>query len=205
MSNKPVWMLDVDGVINIDQMAWGGLVIRRTAYSNSTPHAFKFSADLVNRIREIIHSQKVEVRWLTTWAEEANQLERMFGWPVLTRALPDEDCTADQQGIAKIREVLKVINEEKRPLIWTDDQWAYPENLEGQGVPPRSGGLHEQIEAAYANDPGRLLIAPKSRIGLLPGHLDMIELWLIEQQEIAVTRLIRQQVSDEKAKARKGK
>lgn len=187
----PVWLLDVDGVINVDKVPWPGRHVKRTAYSNYEAFKFLFSADLVNRIGILIRAHEVEVRWATTWAEDCQQLESMFGWPSLRPVLLPEECNRNASGPPKCMAANHVLLEEERPLIWTDDEWAYPQNLGSMEI--SKGDPHE---AAYSWERDSLLISPRGQVGLLPGHMDMIEGWLNSVREADIARRVKAQLKE---------
>lgn len=69
-SPPPVWLLDVDGVLNASKPGWGGPP-RKTNVAGLT---IRWAPPLVARIRTLHASGVVEVRWSTTWCGYPDQL-----------------------------------------------------------------------------------------------------------------------------------
>ena len=157
MTAPPVWLLDVDGVINANRAGWGGPPTSRSIVAFDSSWRMRFSPDLIAAIRDL--SAVVEIRWATTWAGHIPDLSRVFALPELPPAFPMPEGHPTQATIAplKLAAALAVV-ESGRRLIWTDDD-AIPED----------GPDRERLDAA-----GALLIAPKPSRGLRPEHLDTI-------------------------------
>ncbi|HYN94711.1 MAG TPA: hypothetical protein VES42_12755 [Pilimelia sp.] len=156
MIDRPVWLLDVDGVINVRRPGWGA-ARDGTAHSAGVTYRLRWAPALIERICAV-HRAGVDIRWCTTWCADADQLERLFGLPRLDRAWSVElgRAAAAAAKLAAARQVLAG----GRRLIWTDDA----------EVPTR-GAVHDELTGA-----GRaLLIAPSRRRGLRPEHLAAIE------------------------------
>lgn len=165
-AGPPVWLLDVDGVINaMKKPRWGGPPRQATAYCGSEAWRMRFAPELIRRIRELHLSGAVELRWCTTWCPQAGQLEKIFYLPQLARSLADKDCggsTRYPAMNAKLAAALAVVREEKRDLIWTDDD----------AIPGTGTGLDTLLAH------GALLISPDDRYGLLPADMDLITGWV---------------------------
>jgi hypothetical protein len=163
MNLTPVWLLDVDGVLNVPRPGWGAAPHRARAYSDGIEYAMRWSPRLLDRIRSMHQSGRVEIRWCTTWCPAAHELERIFRLPALPRALDVDPVPTGSAGddlkLAVAREVLAT----GRRLVWTDDT-----------AVPDVGPLHDELA-----DGGRaLLIRPTPRVGLQPKHLDAVEAFL---------------------------
>ena len=156
---RPVWLLDVDGVINVDRPGWGAPPRRGRAYSDGEEFSIRWAPSLIKRKLRALHdSGRVDVRWCTTWCADADQLERLFSLPRLGRAWLDP-ISSSAASVAKLAAARHVLHDGGR-LIWTDD-----------AVVPTSGPIHEELTASAR----ALLIAPSPRTGLQPEHLDQIE------------------------------
>jgi hypothetical protein len=164
----PVWLLDVDGVLNVPKPGWSAPPRRSTAYAEGVAWGMRWAPKLVTRIRELHGAGVVEVRWCTTWCPWADQLERMMGLPALQRSLPDDVARGPSlpRAGAKLAVAFAVLNEEGRRLVWTDDD----------AIPVQGRDDRRALEA----DGRALLIAPPYARGLQPAHLDEIERWLGE-------------------------
>jgi len=158
---RPVWLLDVDGVVNLFATAadaWPDV-------QRFTANGFKitWSPTMLGRIRQVHDSGLAEVRWLTTWGDLANQhLATPFGLPQLTVAgtQPFRDSLTRWW---KLPHAQAVYDTGVR-VVWTDDDIACAFG---------ASAWLEQI------GPDRMTaISPLH--GLLPEHLDTIERWLME-------------------------
>ncbi|RSM55680.1 hypothetical protein DMB66_35850 [Actinoplanes sp. ATCC 53533] len=159
---KPVWLLDVDGVVNTTRPGWGGAPRKALVWSgaDNTSYVLRWSPLLVDRIRSLHTRGKVEVRWCTTWCPEAHRLERLWRLPELARALAADPMPRGAEcWPLKLAAAWSVLAEGRR-LIWTDDE----------ALPP-PGPERDELTAA-----GRaLLIAPRAARGLQAADLDLIE------------------------------
>jgi hypothetical protein len=156
VSDAPVWLLDVDGVLNADYPAWDEEPARDVATANGWEYPMTWSPSLVERIKGLHDSGLVEVRWSTTWVSHADELERVFGLD-LKLAFP-----ADEYSISRAKQgaALRVVDHERRALIWTDDD-----------VVPLVGTLRDYLDD---HEVPTLLIKPSFSEGLTPTHIDQI-------------------------------
>ncbi|MCX5066744.1 hypothetical protein OOJ91_12895 [Micromonospora lupini] len=159
-SLPPVWLLDVDGVVNAREPGWSAAAREGTAYYSGVDYILRWAPALIERIEALHLAGTVEVRWCSTWCAYVDQLERLWSLPELGRAFT-EDINGYAAILAKIAAARRVIAEGRR-LVWTDDDV----------VPmPNDGPLHGELTA----DGRALLIRPDHRVGLQPEHLDAIE------------------------------
>lgn len=156
----PIWLLDVDGVINASRAGWGSPPNRRHAISQGRQYALKYSAELVKAIRTVHNEGLAEVRWCTTWCPDADQLERLWGFPPLIRMWDEYPSSGyvDDLKRSAARDVLA----QGRRLIWTDD--------EVTPLPDSS----PQLYAELTNIGRALLIRPNSGRGLRPNDITEI-------------------------------
>lgn len=163
----PVWLLDVDGVINANRPEWGAAPRQATAYTPSGSWKLRWAPALVAQIRAWHREGRVEVRWATTWCPDAGQLEHLWGLPPLHRCLSDDEA-ADRQlaSAAKLRAALAVVELEGRPLIWTDDD----------AIPTEGPELDRLRDAPQLT----LLLAPQQNRGLSRQHVEDIASFLDE-------------------------
>lgn len=164
----PVWLLDVDGVLNAisrkgDQRVWPDWETG-VAHGGGADWPILWSPAVALFVREVAMSGAAEVRWHTTWQHEAVAIERLLGLPQLEVAAAPEylDRSFTARAIReekppwwKLPAAERVLLEEKRPLIWTDDDI--------------SGQLRNYVRA------GATLISPNEHIGLSPANLRTIE------------------------------
>jgi Swiss Army Knife RNA repair-like protein len=155
----PVWMLDIDGVINANKPGWGEAPRRRIIGG----FIIRWAPKLIVRMKELQAAHQVEIRWSTTWCGSPWEL----GMLAMTVGLECAPAFAERPphktwGDMKAEAALDVLASGRR-LVWTDDdevggaRWLFPQFEE-------------------AEEDGRaLLIAPRSNRGLQPDHLDAIE------------------------------
>ncbi|OKI63421.1 hypothetical protein [Micromonospora sp. CB01531] len=156
--SRPVWLLDVDGVVNVARPGWGAATRSGSAYSGATAYRMRWAPALIERIRLLHRIGHADIRWCSTWCAEAEQIERLFGLPRLDRSWYHEVSAATAPA-AKLDAARAVLNQ-GRHLVWTDDTEV-----------PTSGPIYEELTRT-----GRaLLIAPSPRLGLQPEHLGAIE------------------------------
>jgi hypothetical protein len=184
---RPLWLLDVDGVLNAvgppldDDDDWS----TGTAIANERRWPIRWSRSVVAEIRRLHETGIVELAWLTTWGEEANDsLRELLDLPELavagTRPRPGElpaeplpsaaGTHADATGAAaadhetgrwwKLDVVrAQIASEPKRRLVWTDDDLVWePEVVRGL--------------RAFADC---LLIAPDPAVGLTLADVAAVE------------------------------
>jgi hypothetical protein len=156
----PVWLLDVDGVVNaLDPgvTAWPDF---RTFRARG--FVIRFSPTLLGRIADLHSAGRVEVQWLTTWWDSANAyLAEEFGLPELGVANTEEEF-AFRGGWWKLP-VAQRLAAAGRRLVWTDDDLDH--------VDDATAWVREQH--------GRVLaLSPNTYVGLTPEDLAAVEAWL---------------------------
>ncbi len=158
---RPVWLLDVDGVLNARKPGWGAAPAKRQVWSSHIRREFTvhYAPALMRRIRDLHRSGQVEIRWCTTWCGDTTTLEKAFILPEFGAAWTDY-CNGSAAAAAKLAAALAVLGEGRR-LVWTDDT----------EVPLESWDLYRELTA----DGQALLIRPDERVGLQPTDLDAIE------------------------------
>jgi hypothetical protein len=160
---QTVWLLDVDGVINVNRPGWGTAPQNGYAYSSGIEFPIRWAPALVVRIRSLHRARVVNVRWCSTWCADADQIENLLGLPVFERAWSDR-LNPGEASFAKLAAARAVLARGNR-LVWTDDLDV-----------PTSGAIHKELVKT-----GRaLLIAPTTQKGLQPEHLDQIEKFAME-------------------------
>lgn len=124
MNDKPIWLLDVDGVLNaFDESRpvlgewgdWDGFT--------ASGYPIRYSPSMISRIVGLHRSGAVEVRWLTTWGGLANgELRRGLKMPEL--AVAAEMPFRERYGWWKLP-VARDLFEQGHAIIWTDDDMAF--------------------------------------------------------------------------------
>ncbi len=160
---RPVWLLDVDGVINVARPGWDAAPRSGNAYADATVYRMRWAPALIERIRTLQLSGTVEIRWCSTWCSQADQIERLFALPQLGRSWC-HGLSAVAASDAKLTEARAVLARGAR-LIWTDDADV-----------PKSGPVNDELNRTGQT----LLIAPSPRRGLQPDHMDAIEAFVTD-------------------------
>jgi hypothetical protein len=171
----PVWLLDVDGVLNASRPGWGGPPHQGNAQHGAQAFRMRWAPALIVAVSRLHHDRRVEIRWATTWVDEIAGIENLMRLPVFPVAfsgLPDSPQTKTP-GL-KIEAALKVVEDERRPLIWTDDD-----------AIPISGEQRDRLDRSTAPT---LLIAPDPHRGLQPTDLDAIKAFLDRQPGLGESR-----------------
>ena len=168
---RPVWLLDVDGVLNAARPGWGESPGQGKAFVGGTCYRLRWAPPLTRRIAALHHGGAVEIRWATTWVDHITQVERLLRLPQLPTAFLGLDPDEIDPSEVKVRAALDVVERERRPLIWTDDD-----------AIPGDGPLLDRLQAAGVPV---LLLDPGSRTGLQPDDLIVIEDFLAELTAMA--------------------
>lgn len=183
---KPVWFLDVDGVINADKPyknKWGnwkhGVVHTRSLFDEPISLDIHWAQEVVDFLNNLMDT--VDVVWLTSWSDTANtELVPLIG---LNQTLPNAFTLAEfvvpshpawkEVWNLKRTTVRTLIGEggkfEGRPFIWTDDDL------------DRSA----RQEFNYLGKRNTLFVRPFETTGLIPADLKRITDFLqdLDRQE----------------------
>jgi hypothetical protein len=157
--HRPVWLLDVDGVINATRPGWGATPRKQRVWSKSSKCEF-------TRIQRIHRDGLAEIRWCTTWCCDAEVLENQWHLPEMGRSFV-EPINGYAASVAKLAAARQVLADGCR-LVWTDDA----------EVSQPGNDLHDELTAGGQ----ALLIAPRESRGLQPDDLDRIETFLMESR-----------------------
>lgn len=180
-SMRPIWLLDVDGVINVAARVPGVPVwpaeawIRTQARAGRRSYPILAAQPVLAFIRDVATSGAADVRWHTTWQHDAvTHLAPALGLP----ALPVENAPefASANGASGYAGTFTGHTWWKLPaarrrvaagqvLLWTDDDLALDSVQRAIGVEPLPADT-------------TLLIAPQTHVGLTPDHLAAIASFL---------------------------
>lgn len=164
-ANLPVWLLDVDGVVNARRPAWDQPFAQGHAFVDGVTYRLQWAPALTRYIKAVHKRGAAEVRWATTWVDHVHQVERLLRLPAFHtafRGLGNSPAVGAPER--KLAAALYVVEVERRPLIWTDDD-----------AIPVGGEDRRRLEEAGVPV---LLLAPDPFEGLTPGHLDAIDAFL---------------------------
>lgn len=165
---KPLWLLDVDGVINavapevpLPESKWQDHV--RVLVNG---YHINHSVALVERIAQLHNDGVVEVRWLTTWCEvAAAELAPTIGLPEFkvegSDVMRRHESESRHHEWWKLEVAQRIWEAEKRPFVWTDDDLYYSKEAQ------------EWLASLNADD--YIAVSPSFRRGLQPKHLTLIK------------------------------
>ena len=167
-----MWLLDIDGVINALEnpgpptRAWPSGCWRRVLAESA--HEIRWQIVAAQPVLDfiwLVHSSgQAEIRWHTSWQEFANNVSRELDLP----EFPIQPAPEFDEPISltwwKLPAARRVLAEEGRRLIWTDDDFS--EEL-------------SRLERRQLQSSGRaLLLCPDTMTGLRRRHLKRIETFL---------------------------
>ncbi|GAA3291490.1 hypothetical protein Dvina_29840 [Dactylosporangium vinaceum] len=159
-ARAPVWLLDVDGVLNTRRPLWGSDLFRGTARAGNIDWPIRWAPALIERIVRLRALGLVEVRWCSTWCTDADEIENLFSLPPLRCALSADQLSTVESTDDLKRAAARQVLASGRRLVWTDDT----------AVPMPT------LARARLSAGGRaLLIRPHPRRGLRPRDLALIE------------------------------
>lgn len=120
MTSTPIWFLDIDGVVNAIADGIPPGYQRTTAITLGRGWRIVYSPEVVDFINLANREGFAEVRWLTTWEQDAHRsLAPKVGLEIFPAYdIPDDDSPS---GWWKADVVAASIEEEGRPFVWTDD------------------------------------------------------------------------------------
>lgn len=160
-TTRPLWLLDVDGPINLEHGKPGwGVKPRRSRVIGHDGRSFplRWAPGLIVRIRNLHRSGAVEIKWATSWIGDTDLLAPVLGLPDFEPAYPDPGVPHTEVHIPLKQDAASQALTDGRRLIWTDDEAIpadWPDRPDFEGI--------------------ALLIAPRPNRGLQPEHMDAIE------------------------------
>jgi len=149
--SAPVWLLDVDGVLNAPRAGWGGAPMSATVDG----YRLHWSPELMDRIYTLWRNGTASIQWATSWAGRTRAIESAFGLPRLGDAF---DGPVQPPALLEKHAAAAAVDQAGRRLVWTDDE-AF------DATPGWADRLAKK---------GHLLIRPDPRRGLRPRDLDRI-------------------------------
>lgn len=164
---KPVWLLDIDGVVNA--------VAHLDGMVNTKVMGFpiNYSPKVIEFIKAVHADERAEIRWHTTWQESArSKFAPAVGLPDFPVADngPRHDG-AGGRGWWKDRAAHDVVFVEGRPLLWTDDDLNYMSRHSPVTDSPKTREL--------AKHPNARLISPLPGLGLTDANM-VAAMWFID-------------------------
>ncbi|GIE30930.1 hypothetical protein Ait01nite_039750 [Actinoplanes italicus] len=160
----PVWLLDVDGVVNAFRAGWytGPRLVQVYSAADDYLYRIRYEPRVLEMIRRVHEGGLAEVTWCSTWCGDATALEQGLGLPELPRAFAST-AAGEAACQAKAAAARRVIASGRR-LVWTDDVEI----------------AHHAGECGTWTADGRaLVVAPNESRGLRPRDLRRIEEFLV--------------------------
>ena len=161
----PIWFLDIDGVVNaLARPAPIGHQIT-TAITMGRGWRIAYDPRVIEFINRVSRENLAEIRWLTTWEQDAH---RSLGPTVGFDAFPAYDIPDDDSAFGwwKADIVAASIENEGRPLLWTDD------DIDSEPV----------RDSLIAEGTASLLVSPDPQTGLETKNLETIEEFIMGVQ-----------------------
>ena len=201
---KPVMLLDVDGVINAitkkpATFAWPRASWRTgKAVCDDFSWPINWAVDVVDFLIGVHEQDRAEIRWHTTWQHDAQNLANLVGLPTFPIAeAPEAPVSGIPNGVlevARMRDGLprwwkygaarRVVIEERRPLVWVDDDI--------------TSELTRRTCDNLANIGPVHYISPDPTTGLIPRNLSEIDAFLsLARDGAESTHPIRRSASEE--------
>ncbi len=173
---RPVWLLDVDGVLNAcssrgcrtvwPQECWNSCVV---ADLDGRKWPILVADPVVSYLRAVHVNGDAEIRWHTSWQHSAPQrLAPALGlpdWPVAVAPEYHDPSGHTAHGWWKLGAAARVLEEEGRRLVWTDDDISFGAQL--------TGAVGELLRR-----PGVLAVTPRTTIGLTRKNLLAVDAFL---------------------------
>jgi hypothetical protein len=159
----PVWLLDVDGVVNAFRAGWytAPRLVQVHSAADDYDYRIRYEPRLVEAIRRVHEDGRAEVTWCSTWCSDAAALEDALGLPALPRAFT-EPVKGAAACAAKLDAARRVVAAGRR-LVWTDDVEV---------------GHHAGDCAIWAANGTALAVGPNGSRGLRPRDLRRIDEFL---------------------------
>lgn len=174
---KPIWLLDIDGVINATSMKTAAHIYPLASWQRLHVDGFQITA--AQPVLDLLHTVHddglAEIRWHTTWQDRAWDVGEALGLPEFpvqyTDEWPDSSEKAARRMMVglprwwKVRAVYDLLGEGHR-VLWTDDD-----------IFPELPAVHRQKLKAL----GKVrMLSPVSLYGIQPGEIRMIKKFLKE-------------------------
>jgi len=164
----PVWLLDIDDVLNTVRPApqvWPADQWRTGEITIGVRLKLAVAQPVLDFVRGVHETGRAEIRWHTTWQQDAHKFADLFGLPEFPIADPGASPRWGQSRVSwwKLPAAQRVLADEDRPLLWIDDEIRH---LPAHQI----GSLHDLGPCE--------LIAPKVDAGIARRHLREINAFL---------------------------
>lgn len=180
--SKPVLLLDIDGVLNACSKSLPTHAWPKGDWGVGGLYGFhlKWAKPVISWIKKIHTEDRAEIRWHTTWQENAHTFACLVGlpafkvqpcpeWPKFQdngAMLAAELIMAGQIPWWKYPAAERIILEDKRPVVWIDDDIV-------SEVPRRA-------RSALRKAGPVLFVNPSTQTGVCPNHMRQVDTFLDE-------------------------
>lgn len=189
-SGKPVLLLDIDGVLNAmshkpPTHAWPKEVWKSGSVraADGVNYPMLWSEPVITWLTNLHTSGAVEIRWHTTWQHDALNVGELMGLPEFgVQEAPEyEQATVNGSALAakliaacmpgwwKYPAAERVVTEEKRRLIWIDDDIDYQV----------SHSARQALKSVHR----LLLVCPSQQTGIMAKHMIKVEASILNWKE----------------------
>jgi len=184
MTGKAIWLLDLDGVINAcprnpdpppgiwQRSEWVSVEVGNRHSNTSWP--ILASSAVIDFIRNVHETGLAEIRWHSTWQDEANKVGVALGLPEFEVEYAPEVNEAPRPGSWwwNLPAAQRALARSGGHLVWTDDDACHPD-------------LSKDERKLFRNS-GALIVAPNPAQGLAPANLHRIRHYLLGSMETEV-------------------
>jgi hypothetical protein len=179
---KPIWLLDIDGVLNAvpfqGNHPWGEMKRVR----NKQGFKLTVSPAVIEFINDVHNAGLVEIVWNTMWQDQANtDFAPLFGLPTNLTIGGKETHPDDWDFKMPFGYNFMHANPERR-IIWTDDDLPLSEARNVHEVANglfEIGNLEDREMESILIAKNRLFIQPETHLGLLPEHIEAISRFIL--------------------------
>lgn len=184
--DRPVWLLDVDGVINVvaagdHSSSWPRQAWRRIASINGWP--ILVATPVLDFLRLVHELDAAEIQWNTTWQHDAPRCLApaldLPDWPVAEErdfAAEHDSYLLSEWSWWKLHAAQQVVLTEERRLVWTDDDIDHERRS--------NDALSELLMSERV-----CAISPSPYRGLTPQHLTRIAQFLGIGEDPRITKV----------------
>jgi hypothetical protein len=168
MSDKPIILLDVDGVINMVHSKAGWNHVKNTRVRG---FSINYCPSVINTLNRWVYSGLAEIRWLTTWDHHAQiklAPELKLDYFPLGRTVKPLKENSHDHIVDKLTAVIFCIEENpNRPIVWIDDEISMMLRYSPAG--------RENVIKLLSREDQKPFLAVSPEKALTPEHLIEIE------------------------------
>lgn len=182
---KPVLLLDIDGVVNamskqLPTQTWHTPLWNKgvlTDLHTGQGYCMKWSTPVIDWLTSIHTQDLAEIRWHSTWQEQAPRFGEMAGLPVFKVQECPEWAEFNANGGALKAELIRKcqvpwwkypaaerVASEGHPVVWIDDDITWE-------IQPKTRAVLAQVHKLC-------LVSPSEGMGIAPKHMRQVDTFL---------------------------